>query len=214
MAALCWNRLLLNVPEALLFDLGGVLIDVDFDLAISAWQPYSSLPFNELKARFKQDCAYEQHERGEISAEQYFDYLAVCLQLNANSKEIQRGWNAIFKGEILETRRRIEQIRSVIPCYAFSNTNASHMAQWSDLYPDLNQVFERIFTSHELGLRKPELPAFEAVCRLMEKPAEQVVFFDDLIANVEAARKAGMQAFLVNSPADIDSALTRHGLLS
>lgn len=199
------------VTEALLFDLGGVLIEIDFDRAIAAWAPYSTLPPDVLRKRFKPDTEYERHERGEISASEYFRHLATTLQLDATVEQIEHGWNAIFVGEIAPTRKLIDSVRRVVPCYAFTNTNASHMATWSSLFPRVVRAFDRVFTSHQLGLRKPERAAFDRICALTNTPAESFVFFDDLAENVQAARDAGLQAVLVKSSEDVVAALQSRG---
>ena len=124
-----------RAPEALLFDLGRVLIDIDFNRAIAAWAPYSALPPDVVRQCFKQDLQYDRHERGEISAQQYFDHLATTLQLDASTEQIEAGWNAIFVGEITPTRQWVESLKGVLPCHAFTNTNASHMACWSQAFP-------------------------------------------------------------------------------
>ena len=203
-----------QVPEALLFDLGGVLIDIDFSRALDAWAPYSALSPQDLRRRFKYDLQYQRHERGEIAAAEYFEYLAQTLQLTASLDQIERGWNAIFVGEIPQTRRWVEAMRDALPCYAFTNTNASHMAAWSRLFPSVVGAFDRIFASHELGLRKPERAAFDRIRDLTGTPAASILFFDDLAENVQAARDAGFQGVLVKSPADVAAALQPIGTTS
>lgn len=205
------NRKPASVPLAMLFDLGGVLIDIDFELALQAWAPHSALPLPELRRLFAMDEPYELHERGDIDAVAYFDHLARLLQLSANHGQIEHGWNAIFKGEIEPTRRWVESLKGTVPCHAFSNTNASHMAEWSRRFPRTVKAFDHIFTSHELRLRKPEREAFERIGRLIDVPLEDILFFDDLPANVQAARSAGLQAVLVRSPEDVASTLRSFG---
>lgn len=200
-----------SAPQALLFDLGGVLLDIDFELALQAWVAHSTLSLAELRERFVVDRPYELHECGDIEAADYFDHLAKTLQLSASRAQIELGWNAIFRGEIEATRRWVEHLKGTLPCHAFSNTNASHMAVWSQRYPKMVQAFDRIFTSHELRVRKPERAAFERIGQLIDLPLQAILFFDDLPANVHAARTAGLQAVLVRSPDDVDAALRARG---
>lgn len=199
-------------PRALLFDLGGVLIDVDFDRVLRAWAPGSRLSFDEMKRRFQPDGAYERHERGQISETDYFSHVATLLELPADHEKLVAGWNAIFAGEIAATRRRVEALRSRIPCFCFTNTNATHAACWSQLYPAVVQVFDRIFLSHVLHLRKPEPEAFTSVCRLMQTEPREVLFFDDNAANIEAAQATGLQTCRVASPDDVATTLRAVGL--
>ena len=201
----------LRPPQVLLFDLGGVLVDIDFGRALDAWAPRSALTPQLLRQTFRHDAPYQRHERGEIDAAQYFDHLAMALQLDASHAQIEQGWNAIFLGEIVRTRRIVEHMRTRLPCFVFSNTNAAHMAAWTAMYPALVGAFDGVFTSHELGLRKPERAAFERVCALIGQPASSVLFFDDLAENVAGARAAGLQAVQVRSPDDVAAALRAVG---
>lgn len=193
--------------QALLFDLGGVLIDVDFNRVLEHWQPISRLSLEELKATFSADLPYQQHERGEITAAHYFAHLAEALQLQDNPAHITAGWNAIFGDEITETLDLVQEARNHLPCYVFSNTNATHQAVWTALYPRLAQSFERIFVSSEIGYRKPERRSFEYVADAMGVPLNAILFFDDHPDNVEGARAAGLQAVQVRGPADVRVAL-------
>jgi putative hydrolase of the HAD superfamily len=199
-------------PQALLFDLGGVLIDIDFGRALSAWAASSALPLAELQRRFRFDEQYERHERGEIGAHAYFDHLRATLQLTASHEEVARGWNAIFVGEISAARAAVAAARKSLPCFALTNTNAAHMACWSRRFPEVVGAFDRIFASHEMGLRKPERAVFEHICRATGVAPASFVFFDDLPDNVAAAARAGFQTVLVRSAGDVCSALDGLGL--
>lgn len=198
-------------PKALLFDLGGVLVDIDFSRAIQTWTAYSALSTDDLRARFKHDKAYEQHERGEIQAAEYFAHLSKSLELSATLEQIEHGWNSIFVSEIVETRMMIQTQRQTLPCYAFTNTNPSHQSTWSRLYPGVVQAFDQIFASHKLGMRKPEAEAFMRVCQLIRTRPVEILFFDDLPENVDAALNSGLQAVLVRSPQDVRAALSQLG---
>ncbi|GAB2854529.1 HAD family phosphatase [Pseudoduganella ginsengisoli] len=194
-------------PQVLLFDLGGVLIDIDFQRILAAWAPYSRLSLEQLQQLFCNDLPYQRHERGEITASEYFAHIAQTLQLQAPVAQIEAGWNAIFQGEIAEAVQLVSSLRGTIPCHAFTNTNASHMACWMRLYPAVAQSFGRVFASHQIGLRKPERAAFEHICRELDVRPEAVLFFDDLAENVEAANAAGLRGVLVRHTGDIAAAL-------
>jgi FMN phosphatase YigB (HAD superfamily) len=198
-------------PLALLFDLGGVVIDIDFRRAFSVWQPGSGLSLEEVAKAFKFDSQYQRHERGEIAASEYYDHLALMLQMKNDHAHIERGWNSIFVREISETTTMIRAVRPSIPCYAFTNTNAAHAIAWSSLFPAVVQSFDRIFASHEMGLRKPERAAFDHIAQELGLAAQAIVFFDDLPENVQGASEAGLQAVHVRSPADVRNTLSSLG---
>ena len=199
--------------NALLFDLGGVLIDIDFDRALRSWSQCSHLPLAEIERRFAMDEPYRLHERGEIEADEYFAHLRQLLELEACDGDIKQGWNSIFVGEIAATINCIATAREKLPCYLFSNTNPTHQALWTDAFPRALDSFQQIFVSSELGLRKPDREAFEAVAAVMGFRVEETLFFDDTEENVVGARATGMQAVQVNSHADVELALRDIGTL-
>ena len=199
--------------KALLFDLGGVVVEFDFARALAHWAPMSSLPPEALAGVFSHDEDYQRHERGELSGPEYFGTLRRKLQLDASDEQIEAGWNAIFQAEIGQTLDAIEGVRPLLPCYAFSNTNKSHHAAWRAAFPRIELAFDKIFTSSDIGLRKPEPAAFEHVCREIGMPTQSLLFFDDLEENVLAARACGLQAVQVRSPEDVRAALRELGCL-
>jgi len=194
--------------QALLFDLGGVLIEIDFERVFRHWARYSPLAPDEIRARFSVDTAYLRHERGEMDGAAYFAHLRRSLLLDAGDAEIAAGWNAVFVGRIRQTLDLIGRLRGSLPCFCFTNTNPTHQAAWSRDYPELGELFDEVFVSSELGMRKPERQAFETVARRMGVPPCAILFFDDLAQNVEGARTIGMQAVQVTGPADIQRAVS------
>jgi glucose-1-phosphatase len=195
--------------DALLFDLGGVVLEFDFEHAIRHWAPFSSLSLRELRERFGSDEPYRQHERGEITATAYFDGLRRNLKLTASDAQIAEGWNGIFRAEISETLDAIAQARKHLPCYVFSNTNAEHHRTWGTAYPRIAASFDRVFVSSEIGMRKPEAEAFVHVASAIGVAPANILFFDDMVENVVGAVAAGLQAVQVRSPADVREALAR-----
>ena len=198
--------------RALLFDLGGVVIDIDFAHALRHWAGCSDLSLDQLRAAFHFDVAYQRHERGEIGWAQYLAHLRATLKLTGTDAQIQDGWNSIFIAEIPETIAMVQRAREQLACYGFSNTNPTHQAHWAASFPRAAGAFEKIFVSWQLGLRKPERAAFDKVCEEMGVRPGEVLFFDDTLENVEGARAAGLEAVWVRGPADVQDAL--QGLVS
>ena len=200
-----------TMVQALLFDLGGVLIDIDFRRALRNWAAISSLSFEELQEAFHHDLPYQRHETGELGAKEYFDCLRVRLKLDGSDRQIAAGWNSIFVGEIAETVEAVRKARAHYPCYVFTNSNPTHQAAWRCRFPDVVAAFDRVFVSSEIGLRKPERAAFAFVAREIGVAAGSILFFDDLLENVSGALDAGLLAVHVRGPADVQDALRRLG---
>jgi putative hydrolase of the HAD superfamily len=194
--------------EALLFDLGGVIIDIDFENAFSHWAAQADVPVETIKSRYRVDAWYEQHERGEIEAAQYFDSLRDTLDISISDEQFAVGWNAIFEAEFAGVFELIRSLSTRIPVYAFSNTNAIHQKFWERKYAKTLGLFQQVFVSCELGMRKPESAAYRHVTACIGSEPENVLFFDDTRENVDGAREIGMSAVEVRSFADIRSNVT------
>ncbi len=193
--------------EALLFDLGGVVIDIDFGRAVASWAAAAGVPVGAIRARFSFDEAYQRHERGEIAADVYFAALRSSLRIDVPDAVLVRGWNAIYVDEVPGIREILRAAAERLPLYAFTNSNPTHYAFCSARYADVLKSFRKVFVSSELGVRKPERAAFEAIGVAIGVPLERILFFDDPPVNVEGARTIGMPAVLVRSPADVAEAL-------
>ena len=199
--------------EGLLFDLGGVVFEIDFERALQTWSNSTLLPIEEIRSRFRLDQAYEKHERGEIKAAEYFSHLRRVLELEANDAEIAKGWNAIYLEEIAETVDYILAVNNTMPCFAFTNSNPTHQAFWQAAYPRAVKSFRQVFVSSDLGLRKPERAAFEAISGATGIELNAMLFFDDTEENVNGARAVGMEAIHVKTHRDVEKALTEIGAL-
>lgn len=197
--------------QALLFDLGRVVIDIDFDRVLAAWARAANLPARP--GPVTHDSAYRQHEVGALSAQDYFAHLRRTLQLQCDDDAVRDGWNAVFVQPIAATVDLIRAARERVPCYAFSNTNATHLAEMQRAFPEVLALFRTVFASHEIARRKPDAEAFGHVLQAMRLPAQHVLFFDDLAENVAGAQACGMQAVLVRGPADVRNALIAHGVV-
>ena len=152
--------------------------------------------------------AFHAHERGEIDDGEFFDAARRILHLTLTDAQMLDGWNSIFLGEMAGIRAILARVRGRIPLYVLSNTNPAHQAHWSRTYADLLAPFDHLFTSNELGARKPEPAAFASVLARMGQPADLVLFFDDVLDNVPAARSFGLLAEQATSTSDIAHAIT------
>jgi putative hydrolase of the HAD superfamily len=198
--------------DALLFDLGRVVLDTDFSRTLACWAGHAGCDPGELVARFSPDDAYKRHERGEMSDPEFFASLRGSLGINVSDAQFLEGWNAIFAGEMPGMNALLARAARHLPLYAFSNTNPPHVAHFSKAFADVLGHFREIFLSSTIGLRKPDAAAYDHVVKAIGVPAHRIVFFDDLAENIEGARMRGLTAVHVTSPDDVASALTALGI--
>jgi glucose-1-phosphatase len=201
-----------GAADALLFDLGRVVLDIDFSKAIACWATHAGCAPSDIAARFVRGETYRRHEVGSISDADYFDSLRTSLGIQISDAQFLEGWNAIFAGEMPGIADQLARASNHLPLYAFSNTNRPHVEHFSAVHADLLGHFRNIYLSSTIGLRKPDRAAYDHVVGAIGVPAWRIVFFDDLGANIEGARACGLMAVHVTSSADVAEALTALGL--
>ena len=201
-----------GTADALLFDLGRVVIDVDFNRTLQCWAGHAGCEPQDLVARFARDELYRRHEKGEISDAAFFAGLRSSLGIGLSDEQLLEGWNAIFAGEMPGIKALLARAAERLPLYAFSNTNRAHVEYFSGKYADVLGHFREIYLSSSIGLRKPDAEAYDHVVKAVGIEAERIVFFDDLAENVEGARRRGLTAVHVTSPHDVAIALAELGI--
>lgn len=193
--------------SALLFDLGGVIIDVDFMRTLSSWAAAAGQEVQTLAEQLGPDHFFEQHERGELSCQDYFRILQERHLPGLSDAQMREGWNATLGKEIPGVRSLVEQLAEIIPIYVFSNTNPTHQRCWERDCAETLGYFREVFVSSEIGQRKPETRAFLSVADRIGLPPEQILFFDDNPDNVAGARSSGMHAVTIREHADLLNAV-------
>jgi len=195
--------------KAVLFDLGGVVIDIDFGRVFSKWAADAGCDMAQIRARFKMDDLYKAHETGHISGEEFFAGLRKTLDINLTDPQFIDGWNAIFIGVVPGIAKVLKAAAKRYPLFAFSNTNEIHKVHMFSHFGDVLENFETVFISSEMGVRKPDPLAFTTVIKQIGISAPEILFFDDTKENVEGARACSLNVVHVKSLKDvIDARIT------
>ena len=198
--------------DALLFDLGRVVINIDFAKALACWAGHAGCEPADIASRWVVDETYHHHERGTISDERFFDNLRRSLGIAITDEQFLEGWNAIFAGEMEGIAPLLERAAKHFPLYVYSNTNRPHIAYFTQVHAHTLKPFRELYYSSSIGHRKPDAAGFDHVVGAIGKPASRIVFFDDLADNVEAARASGLKAVHVTSSRDVADALDALGI--
>jgi glucose-1-phosphatase len=194
--------------DALLFDLGRVVIDIDFNRAFSRWARHARCDQKLIRERFRHDdTVYKRHERGEIDSAEFFDNLRASLAIDISDAQLLDGWNSILVGEMPGVSELLAKATGSFPLYAFTNSNREHEQYWSKQFSGILSNFKEVYVSSTIGLRKPEAAAYDYVVRAIGAPADRIVFFDDNLENIQGARARGLQAVRVQSSADLADSL-------
>ncbi len=195
--------------DVLLFDLGGVVVDIDFRRCFRRWADSSGTDIEYIASRFNFDTAYEQHERGTMDIADYLQRVRLVLGVDLGDGELLEGWNDIYTGVVPGIGLLLAAAAAKFPLYAFTNSNPTHQAVWSKRFADELEVFTATFVSCDIGLRKPERVAFDCVAELIGVSPSRILFFDDLAENVAGALDAGLRAVHVGSTNSVLAALVQ-----
>jgi len=194
--------------DVLLFDLGRVVLDINFDSVMATWAEHAGCTPADLASRFVVNDSFKHHETGRIDDAAFFADLRRSLGISLSDAQFLEGWNAIFAGEMPGIAPLLAGAAQRLPLYAFSNTNPAHVAHFSTAYAGVLGHFREIFLSSSIGLRKPDAEAYDHVVKAIGVPASRILFFDDSAANIEGARARGLRAVHVTSVDDVARALT------
>ena len=181
-----------------IFDLGNVIVDIDFNRVLGEWSDFSRVPLATLKQNFTMGEAFHQHERGEISDEAFAEAMCHEMDLPLSYEQFAHGWQAVFvaiRPDVIDIMHKLrEQGHRVV---VLSNTNRLHTTFWPDEYPEIRAAADKIYLSQEMGMRKPEARIYQAVLQAEGFPAADAVFFDDNADNIEGANQLGITSIMV-----------------
>lgn len=189
--------------DALVFDLGGVLVEVDIRRALHHWATSAGVPVETLSSRWKQDEAYCAHERGQLDDAGFFAHLRRLLDIDIGAADVLEGWNAALGEPLAGIAPLLQELAAEFPLYVFSNTNPAHIAHFTPRYRSLFAHFREVVTSCGVGARKPDSEAFLRLSQRIGVAPDKLAFFDDLEQNVAGARRAGLRAYRVTSAGEI-----------
>lgn len=195
--------------KLIIFDLGNVVFQIHWDWVVEAWARFAGANPKDLIPKFKHDETFYKFEGGEISEEEFYQHVINKLGINISFNEFETGWNSIYGDIIEETRESIEYLYKKIPLVAFTNTNSIHNKIWPERYKEVLKYFDKIYISSDLKIKKPDKEAFLYVLRDSKVEPGEVLFFDDLEANVLSARSLGMHAVRVDSGKSVVDGLSQ-----
>jgi putative hydrolase of the HAD superfamily len=197
--------------EALLFDLGKVLLDFDFEIAMRHFAARSGLPREDFEQILHDPDWACRYESGDISTGDYHRYLCENGKLQMTLEEFHEAWGAIFLPDLIVPERLLASLKARYPLILVSNTNESHVRFIEREYRVLSYFERRIF-SHEVGSMKPDRKIYEAAIAAAGKPPESLFFTDDRPENVEGARELGIRAHRFESVRGLLDALKTHSI--
>ena len=188
----------------ILFDLGGVLYHIDYTITIKAFEKLGIKNFHEHFSQQQQNNLFDRLETGEISEENFIKKMKVLLP-NCNREEIVNAWNALLIGMPQENIQLLKDLSKQFKLFLLSNTNSIHINRINKLlYKEYNlkgldPLFDKVYLSHQIGMRKPNNETFEWVLKDAGILAQETLFIDDSIQHIVSANEVGIQTQLWGS---------------
>ena len=204
--------------DALLFDLGGVLIDVDYHKTIDAFAQLGVQNPSDLYNQFGQNQLFDQYEKGEVSSKFFLEQLKTLTKIDTIESDIVIAWNAMIGDFPTEKLDFIAELSQHNPCFLLSNTNEIHLKKAIEnlqktAFKNIDDLFIKCYYSYIIGKRKPEVETFKWVIDQMGMEANKVLFIDDSPQHIEGARKAGLQVIYYKEASDLFSIRDRVNFL-
>ncbi len=191
--------------KAILFDLGGVLINLNYQNTIDAFQNLGIKNFNELYTQAQQNKLFDDYEIGRVSSFHFINRILDLMPPGSNPNQVVHAWNAMIL-DFPETRLNVlDRLKNGYRLYLLSNTNDLHMEKvrrelGKTSVRHLEDYFDGVFLSQELGMRKPNPETFLEVASKMGVEPEEILFIDDSIQHVESAKNLGFQVLHLTIP--------------
>ena len=188
----------------IIFDLGGVFLNLDFARTYAAFRALGTHKFDDLWSPATQSAIFENYEKGLMEHAEFRQGLRQQLHLGeATDAALDAAWNAMLLDIPQERLTWLTQVGKQYRVFLLSNTNVAHLAHIhshalpAGSRPNLADYFEHAYYSCDIHHRKPEAAAFTHVLNQHALVPEQTLFVDDLPLNVQAARDLHIEARLL-----------------
>ena len=186
--------------KALLFDLGGVIVDLDYKKTASAFENIGLKNAEKAYSQFNQTNLFNDFETGHISGEEFLAEVRKKIITQVSSSEITKAWNSMILGFQQAKLKEIIKLSEKVPCYLLSNTNEIHLSYIEQLLQEMGfkhflNVFKSCYFSHQIRKRKPHKETFEWVLHQMNYDAQDVLFIEDSPQHIKGAKSAKLNTF-------------------
>lgn len=183
----------------IIFDYGGVIINIDFKLTINAFKQLGFINIEECIFQSKGSDLLVKMEKGHISIEDFRNEIRNISKLGLTDDQIDFAWNALLLDMPAKRINLIEMLKTRYRIFLLSNTNKIHYntylksLQTEFGYADFNSLFEKAWFSHDLGLIKPTAEIYNYVLNDASIKPQETLFIDDSELNIIGARNVGLK---------------------
>lgn len=188
----------LSKYKNIIFDFGGVIINIDYTLSTAAFRQLGLPNFDELFSKAKQSNLFDLYEKGQISSDDFRQQLKHYLSSSISDADLDASWNAMLLNLPTERLELLKRLKTTHRTFLLSNTNEIHI---DTIYADLKNnmgidnfedYFEKAYLSYKVNMRKPDAEIFELVLNENKLKPEETLFIDDSPQHIETAKKLGI----------------------
>ena len=197
--------------EAILFDLGRVIVDFDMNPTIETLTGNSPLERRRFEEILWDTGWIRRYERGEVSTRDFYDFLRRDAGLEMAYEDFYPCWAEVFQPELIVSEDLLAALSRRYPMGLVSNTNEAH-AEHIRVHYGVFEHFDHHILSYQVGSLKPDRKIFECAIEAMGKEPERLLFIDDREENVSAGSQLGMRTHRFESLAGLGRALQDVGI--
>ncbi|MBC7890447.1 MAG: HAD family phosphatase [Ferruginibacter sp.] len=187
----------------IIFDLGGVLLNIDYHKTSGAFKMLGVQQFDELYSQANANLLFEALETGNISEEGFYQSLQQYCRPGTDWQQMQTAWNAILLDFRMESLAVLDVLKDNYKLFLLSNTNSIHLTAFNQILREqtgktsLDGYFIKSYYSHIIRMRKPYATTYQWVLNDGNMVAAETLFIDDSINNIKGANEAGINTHLL-----------------
>lgn len=188
---------------AVIFDLGGVILNIDYNRTRLAFENLGIKNFNEMYSQAGADDLFMALEKGTIDEIIFYNEIRKRSGLSLSDEQIRNAWNALLLDFREGSLQYLDKLQSKYNLFLLSNTNKIHLREFNKIFhhkirkKNFEQFFQKAYYSCDIGLRKPDADCFEHVLQENNLNPAQTIFIDDSAQNIEAAQSLDLHAILL-----------------
>ncbi len=190
----------LNIKN-IIFDLGGVILNIDYNLTFQEFKRLGFENFDDVFKLAKQTGLFNNLDKGLISPQEFRNEIRLLAKKPLTDQQIDKAWNSLLLDFPIPRLKVLESVHKSYRTFLLSNTNQIHCEVYNrDLQKtygvsDLSYFFEKLYYSHEIHMIKPDREAFQIILDQNQLHPEETLFIDDTEHHVEGARAVGINAY-------------------
>ncbi len=204
-----YNKVLGGVKN-IIFDLGGVLLNIDPQLTVDAFVKLGLRNTDKLYTKLQQHRLFDRFETGDISIVEFCNDLRHLSNISVSDEQIIDAWNMMILDFPASKIDLLNKLKSHYRLFLLSNTTETHIKKfdaivYSDTGKYLYEYFEKAYYSNEMGMRKPHVEIFQYVMKQHGMLPPETLFVDDSLANIEGAQKAGLNTLHITEKGMVEN---------